>query len=73
VDEADDQVPSEDDVRVDVSGCAALFGSEVDHEEGGVVEDVEEVRLGREELPPGSRYLLGFGRGGYVGRQGGPV
>jgi hypothetical protein len=59
VDEAHDQAPSEDDVRVDVSGRAELFGGEMDPKAGGVVEDFKEGRLGGEEATPGRRYLLG--------------
>jgi hypothetical protein len=47
------QVPGEDDVGVDVAGCAGFFGGEVDPEASGVVEDVEEGSLGWEEGAPG--------------------
>ncbi len=52
--EADDQIPCEDDVRVDVAGCACFFGAEVDAEPGGVVEDVEDGVAGGEEAAPGA-------------------
>jgi hypothetical protein len=73
VDEADDPVPGEDDVGVDVPGCAALFGGEVDREAGCVVEDVEEGGLGGGEAAPGVGYLEGGGGRCCVGGEGGAV
>jgi len=68
VHEADDEIPGEDDVRVDVSGCTGFFGGEVDPEAGSVIEDVEERGLAGVEVSPGCGYLLGPGLGDYAVR-----